>query len=349
VTEGPATPTPGDGGTGKDGRSLGELAKNPRLSLTALLAIVALIALAVWLVVESTGSDDSSPSATPTETTEPVALSANGLATLAAASGPIYWVGPRSGSTYELAQRDGQVFLRYLPSGAEAGDARALLTVGTYPVENAFNVTSGIQGSEKVPIPGGGVAVISKDRPNSAYVAYPGVEYQIELYDPNPAQVRRLATSGAVKPVPAPRASVEPRGPVAASEDDLVALSKELDHPVYWAGPRENARNELTVTADGSVYIRYLPPGKDVGASGGTLTVATYPVEDAYAVTQKGASGDGSAVVEAPGDGFAMRSKRSRTNVYLAFPGEDVQVEVYSPVPGQAERLVTQGDIVSVG
>ncbi len=348
MTEGPAAPTPDDAGTGGGG-SLGELVKDPRLSLTALIAIAALIALAVWLVVESTG-DDSSPSATPPATTEPVALSANGLATLAAAGGsPIYWVGPSAGSTYELSQRSGQVFVRYLPSGAEAGDARALLTVGTYPVENAYNVTSGIEGSKTIPIPGGGVAVMSADRPNSAYVAYPGVEYQVELYDPNPAEVRRLATSGAVKPVPAPKASVEPRGPVAVSEKDLVALSKELGYPVYWAGPRGNARNELTVTSDGSVYVRYLLPGKDVGASGGALTVATYPVADAYAVTQKGASGDGSAVVETPGDGFAMRSKASRRNVYLAFPGEDVQIEVYSPVPGQAARLVSQGEIVAVG
>ena len=278
-----------------------------------------------------------------------MALSADGLATLAAAGGsPIYWVGPRAGSRYELAQRDGQVFLRYLPTGVEAGSEQALLTVGTYPVENAFNVTSGIQGSKTIPIPGGGVAVMSADRPNSAYVAYPGVEYQMEVYDPDPAEVKRLVTSGAVKPVPAPKASVEPRGPVAVSEKELVALSKELGHPVYWAGPRANTRNELTVTAGGSVYVRYLLPGKDVGASGGALTVATYPVADAYAVTQQGASGDGSAVVEAPGDGFAMRSKASKTNVYLAFPGEDVQVEVYSPVPGQAARLVSQGEIVSV-
>ncbi len=348
MTEGPAAPTPDDAGTG-NGRSLGELAKDPRLSVTALLAIAALIALAVWLVVESVGDDDSQSSATPAETTEPVALSASGLATLAQAGGsPIYWVGPRPGFKYELAQRDGQVFLRYLPSGAEAGDTRALLTVGTYPVENAFNVTSGIQGSDVIPIPGGGVAMVSADRPNSAYVAYPGVEYQMEVYHPDPAEVRRLVRSGAVKPVPAPQPAVEPRGPVAVSEDDLVALSDELGHPVYWAGSRANTTNELTVTGDGSVYVRYLPSGKKVGASMGALTVATYPVANAYAVTQQGASG-GSVVVQVPGDGFAMRSKTSKTNVYVAYPDEDVQVEVYSPVPGAATTLVSQGKIVSVG
>lgn len=320
------------------------------MSVTALLAIAALIALAVWLVVESVGDDDSQSSATPAETTEPVALSASGLATLAQAGGsPIYWVGPRPGFKYELAQRDGQVFLRYLPSGAEAGDTRALLTVGTYPVENAFNVTSGIQGSEMIPIPGGGVGVVSADRPNSAYVAYPGVEYQMEVYHPDPAEVRRLLRSGAVKPVPAPRPIVEPRGPVAVSEKDLAALSDELEHPVYWAGQRANTTYELTLTNDGSVFVRYLPPGTEVGASEGALTIATYPVASAYSVTQKGASGEGSVVVQVPGDGFAMRSKRSKTNVYLAFPGEDVQVEVYSPVPGAAAKLVSQGKIVSVG
>ncbi len=44
-----------------------------------------------------------------------------------------------------------------------------------------------------------------------------------------------------------------------------------------------------------------------------------------------------------------MRSKSSKTNVYLAYPNEDVQVEVYSPVPGEAAKLVSQGKIVSVG
>ena len=184
-----------------------------------------------------------------------------------------------------------------------------------------------------IPIPGGGVGVVSADRPNSAYVAYPGVEYQMEVYHPDPAEVRRLVRGGAVKPVPTPRPIVEPRGPVAVSEKDLVALSEEPEHPVYWAGQRANTTYELTLTSDGSVFVRYLPPGAEVGASDGALTVATYPVASAYSVTQKGASGEGSVVVQVPGDGFAMHSKRSKTNVYLAFPGEDVQVECTRPCP----------------
>ena len=161
--------------------------------------------------------------------------------------------------------------------------------------------------------------------------------------------MRELVTSGAVKPVPPPQATVASRGPEAASEADLVALSDELGQPVYWAGTMASTTMELTVSGDGAIFVRYLPPGQKVGASKTALTVATYPVEDAYAVTQSGASGEGSAVVNAPGDAIAMRSKDSRTNVYLAYPGENVQVEVYSPVPGEAQRLVSQGTIVAVG
>ena len=127
---------------------------------------------------------------------------------------------------YELRQAAGQVYVRYLPSGVGAGDSRPLLTVATYPVDNAFDVTSGIEGpgTERIPIKGGGIAVLSSDRPSSAYVAFPGINYQVELYHPDPKAVRRLARRGAVKAVPPPAATatVEPRGPEAVTEKELV-------------------------------------------------------------------------------------------------------------------------------
>ena len=347
MSQGPTAPTPGSEGA-EPGRSLRDLAKDRRLSATALIAVAALVALAVWLVVESVGGDDSSPTAAPTQTTEPVALSANGLATRAQAGGsPIYWVGPRKGVMYELSQRSGQVHVRYLPAGVNAGDPRGLLTVATYPIENAFDVTSGIKGAKKIPVDGGGIAVLSSNRPTSAYIAYPGVDYQIELYDPNPKVVRRLATSSAVRLVPPPRTVAQVRGPEAATEEDLVALSQDLGQPVYWAGPRENTTYELTVIGNGSVYVRYLPSDAEVGSKPLALTVATYPLPDAYKATKRIASG--TVTVDAPDDAYAMHTKGNPHNVYLAYPGEDVQVEVYSPLPREAPRLVRQGEIVSVG
>ena len=52
---------------------------------------------------------------------------------------PIYWVGPEPRVTYELTQTTGGlIYVRYLPAGVEVGDRRTFLTVGTYPVNNAF-------------------------------------------------------------------------------------------------------------------------------------------------------------------------------------------------------------------
>ena len=50
--------------------------------------------------------------------------------------------------------------------------------------------------------------------------------------------------------------------------------------------------------------------------------------------------------VEDPDGGVAV--KGTENNVYLAYRGQDVQVEVYSPTPGEAARLVQQGKIVPV-
>ena len=351
MTEGPAAQTPGGEGTG-NGRSLRELAKDRRLSGTALVAIAGLVALAVWLIVESTSDDDSGVGQTTvTETSGPVTLSANGLATLAAAGGsPIYWVGPRPGVWYELKQSNGQIYVRYLPKNVQAGDTRPFLTVATYPVDNAFAVTSAIesQGAEKLPVEGGGIAVLPSNRPNSAYVAYPDVDFQIEVYDPDPKVVRRLATSGAVEPVPLPAVAAQARGPEAVTEDELIALSQTLGHPIYWAGPREDTTYELTVNSEGSVYVRYLSEGAEVGSKPPALTVVTYKLADAYEATKNSASGD-AVVIQVPNGGVALHPQGNAHNVHLAYPGEDVQAEVYSPLPREAPRLVRRGAIVPVG
>ena len=58
----------------------------------------------------------------------------------AAVPHPVYWVGARSGSTYELTQTDdGRTYIRYLPAGTRVGavaggfallDVRSVTTVG---------------------------------------------------------------------------------------------------------------------------------------------------------------------------------------------------------------------------
>jgi hypothetical protein len=48
---------------------------------------------------------------------------------------------------------------------------------------------------------GGGVAFYSPSAPTSVYLAYPGTDVQIEVFDPSADQARVLVESGAVRAV----------------------------------------------------------------------------------------------------------------------------------------------------
>jgi hypothetical protein len=177
----------------------------------AVVAIALAAAVVVWLIVR--GNDDSSSSSTTGRTTttaaatEPVAATPATLGALADEVGhPIYWLGPRQNRTYELTRTsNGRIFIRYLPPNAEVGNPRARYTlVGTYPVENAHDVLQRLStqpGEESAPAPGGGLAVYSTSSPYNVYVAYPGSDVQIEVFDPSAQRALRLVTSGRVTPV----------------------------------------------------------------------------------------------------------------------------------------------------
>jgi len=57
------------------------------------------------------------------------------------------------------------------------------------------------QGETSFSAPHDGVAVYEAAHPTNVYVAYPGSNLQIEVFDPNPEHARALITSGDVKPV----------------------------------------------------------------------------------------------------------------------------------------------------
>ena len=246
---------------------------------------------------------------------------------------------------------DGRVFIRYLPHGVPVGAVEPYLTVGTYPVAHAFAVTSALAnetGAIRVTVPGGGVGFYDTSRPTNVYLAFPGTDSQIEVYDPAAGEARRLVVSGELARVPAASGS---SGTVAtaASVQELRALSAARNHPVYWAGPRSAVTYELTRAPGGHVFVRYLPPAAKVGTDHPYLTIGTYPINDAFAAT-KALSKDASSVRVAVGNGGVAFYARARpTNVYLAYPGGNIQVEVYDPAAGAARRLVAANRIVPVG
>jgi hypothetical protein len=224
------------------------------------------------------------------------------------------------------------------------------LTVGTYPQRDALatlRATAKKQGVRTIHLPGGGRAFQYKGRPTSVYLAYPGSDYQVEVFDPSPTRALQLVTSGQVQPVGAPPHTNAPS--TAVSVKQLKALALALRHPIYWAGSRADSTYELTRTRDGSVYVRYLPRGVPVGDRRvSSLTIGTYPQRRALETLRATAAKSHVPTMRLGNGGLAFVDKKHPMSVYLAYPNIDLQLEVYDPAPGRARRLVVSGRIVSV-
>lgn len=133
------------------------------------------------------------------------------------------------------------------------------------------------------------------------------------------------------------------------AEDELADTVSDVGYPVYWIGPRAGVEYEVTKITDGRTYIRYLPEGEEPETKKPFLTVANYRQENAYQVLQELASNTGQEVFDVDGGGRALQRADSETGLYVAFPDEDTQIEVYDPEPGQARELVDSGAVVPVG
>jgi hypothetical protein len=138
------------------------------------------------------------------------------------------------------------------------------------------------------------------------------------------------------------------RGPVQVSRNGLQTLAAAIAQPMYWIGPKHGVLYELRQTTDGKVYIRYVPPSVKAGDPRAFLTVGTYPLKNAYSVTQAAARGDGSTELNVGKGAAAFYGKGATTNAYIAFSGSDYQIEVYAPEQGLARKLVEQGAVVRV-
>ena len=114
---------------------------------------------------------------------------------------PIYWAGPRKGYEYEFQRTaTGYVYVRYLAQGLPAGAAGKFLTVATYPFIGAFKGVKAAGKGKAFAGPGGSIIYVRPD-PTSVLVAFPGIDYEIEIYDPSPLVARLTAESGRVRAV----------------------------------------------------------------------------------------------------------------------------------------------------
>jgi hypothetical protein len=264
----------------------------------------------------------------------------------------VFWVGPKPGYTYELTQTsNGSIYIRYLPRGEKVGTKTPYLTVGTYPFGGAYRAIQTItrqKGITAIRIPHGGLGEVPAKSPTGIHVAYPGVDYQVEVYDPTPGTATGLVAAGKLSAFGSLRPASPPK-PRAASPAQLKSLAATLGHPVYWVGPKSGYTYELTQTSQGQIYIRYLPSGVQVGAPGQYLTVATYPFPGAFDAILRLARNQSTTALKLADGGRAVVDPTNPKSIHLAYPGSKYEIEVFDPSPVRARQIVSSGQVTAIG
>jgi hypothetical protein len=137
--------------------------------------------------------------------------------------------------------------------------------------------------------------------------------------------------------------------PRSVSAAQLRAFASTARHPLYWSGTRARVHYELTEAAAGRVFVRYLPAGVRVGDRRARfLAIGTYPDRDAFAQIRAAGKRPGAVKLALTGGGLAVYDRTRPTSVYFAYPGSNVQVEVFAPGASTARRLVLAGQVVPI-
>lgn len=134
-------------------------------------------------------------------------------------------------------------------------------------------------------------------------------------------------------------------GKVALTEAELIELASNINQPIYWLGPAENSTYTLTIAENEQAYIKYLPEGVLPSDSETPLRIiATYLRENAFSVTQTAANNPGAVGLSNSSGAAIYYNSATPSNVYLAFPGQNFQIEIFDPVPGAALELALTPD-----
>lgn len=179
-----------------------------RIRPTAAIAVAIAVGLLVWLLLIKGGGNDSNSEADQSSSQSKAVSVVPESGLLGALKGvgyPVYWAGPRVEVEYEVSRPSPErTFIRYLPKGEEAESKRPFLTVGSYRQSGALaRIREAGQkpGAVLVKVAGGGAAYAEGPNATSAYLAFPGVDTQIEVFDPKGGESLDLIRSGAIVPV----------------------------------------------------------------------------------------------------------------------------------------------------
>lgn len=136
-------------------------------------------------------------------------------------------------------------------------------------------------------------------------------------------------------------------GKVALTESELIAAVKKIGVTAYWAGPVKGAKYTLSVPSDGQAYIRYLPNGEGLtDTNPNYVVIATYATTNAFEATQS-AGNQTNGITFVNTDGAAVYyNKSTATNVYLAYPGKNFQIEIFDPIAKTSLEIASKSGAI---
>ena len=132
------------------------------------------------------------------------------------------------------------------------------------------------------------------------------------------------------------------------SASELPGAVNSVGNPVYWLGPEAGDQYELTVIGDGRTYVRYLPEGVPAESGEAFRTVGSYAFQDPVKELERLGRRPGNHTFTVPGGGVGVSPGSPSAHVYVAFPDQNVEIEVFDPDPGDAEQSVKRGDLIPI-
>jgi hypothetical protein len=137
-----------------------------------------------------------------------------------------------------------------------------------------------------------------------------------------------------------------PGTPAILSQDAIEDVATAVGHDVYGFPAPAGSRLEVTRGTRGEVWVRYLTGSAQAGDRRASFpTVGTYRQQAAYPAALTAAKDGDQRSAELPGGGIMLWSLDRPTSVYVARPGSDLLIEVYSPDAEQARALARSGAV----
>jgi hypothetical protein len=140
---------------------------------------------------------------------------------------------------------------------------------------------------------------------------------------------------------------IQTSGSISISEAELYEIAKKHELPIYWSGPIAGYNYLLALDEKGSSILKYIPEsGTAASITDSKREIATYNSDQAWEKSLIAANTMGLSNFKNADGSLVFYSTNNASDVFMAFEGIDVQVEIFDSRAGQALSLaLLEGEI----